>query len=67
VFEVVKFHKRLWIKNVETEQLIYTPPCFINVVNRECLNKLANDLNDGVKYIDAVIDFENSARRKRIF
>lgn len=55
---VEKRNKRLWI--VKGDQLVYTPPDFIrpHLKNRESIVRLAERLNNGDSYIDAVMEFE---------
>lgn len=64
MFRVVKKQKRLYIEDSETMKLVYTPPQFISVKikNRQDLDSLAKDLNEGVPYIKAVVAFETKMR-----
>lgn len=63
-YRVVKRHKRLWIERLETGELIYTPPNFLRLVNRDGLVALAEHLSNGGDYIKAVIAFESATPRK---
>lgn len=61
--EVIKHHKRLYIRCNETGELVYTPPDFLRpyIRNREGLKKLARRLNyEWFKPIGAIMDFEAS-------
>lgn len=58
---VVKRNKRLWVIDRQGA-LVYTPPDFIRLQSREPLNALAADL-EWRPYIEAVMDFERTARR----
>jgi hypothetical protein len=67
VFVLAKAHKRLWVKNTTTGELVYTPPDFINVVSRSNFDGLLADLNSGVRTIEAIMRFERTARRSSGF
>jgi hypothetical protein len=58
-FEVVKQNKRLWVRCVETGELIYTPPSFVKLQSREPLNDLVRSFNSTLsRDLDAIAAFE---------
>lgn len=57
---VVKFNKRLCIEDERSGNIIYTPPDFVSVPGRHAVQFLANLLDEGVSYIDAVMAFEKT-------
>ncbi len=67
MFEIVKKNTRLWVRNVETGELVYSPPDFIQLQERADLYPICRDLNAGVKPIVAIIAFESWAFEKGRF
>lgn len=68
MFTVVKSNKRLWIKNEESGELVYTTPDFIYLIDRNLMHQLAYQFNQRGKYdIEDVIIFETKARRHKKF
>lgn len=63
MFHVVKKNKRLWLYEDDTP--LYTPVDFLIVQSRDQLKEVANKLNNGANYIDTIIEFETSCKRKR--
>jgi hypothetical protein len=63
VYRVVKNHKRLWVENEATGELVYTPPNFLRLTGRDGMRQLAEALNAGEPYIRAVIAFESACPR----
>ena len=63
---VVKHNRRLYLKEMETNSLVYTPPDFIrNRCNRQLLQWLADEINEGSEtYIKCIIKFEAGRRPK---
>lgn len=60
-FEVTKHAKRLWLREVETGSLVYTPPEFIRhrMQSREPMRDLAKAMTDKLRYcISAICVFE---------
>jgi hypothetical protein len=60
-FECVKHNKRLWIKHVESGELVYTPPDFIRsrIQDRDQMRVLARDLSEIGRYdINTITEFE---------
>jgi hypothetical protein len=67
MFELVKQHKRLWIREVETGKCVYTPPDFMRhrLQSRAPMQVLAGKFNDSLRFdIQAIIDFEAAFSRK---
>lgn len=63
MFEVVKSHKRLWIREVETGELVYTPPNHVNLPGRDPLIQLASSMT---KYdINLIAEFEDSYSKRK--
>lgn len=63
-FACVKVNKRLWIKNVTEDRLVYTPPDFIRLVDRSLMIELARRSTvRGELHIDDLIVFEAKAPR----
>lgn len=63
-FACVKVNKRLWIKNVTEDRLVYTPPDFIRLVDRGLMIELARRSTvRGELHIDDLIVFEAKACR----
>jgi hypothetical protein len=59
MYECVKKNKRLWIRNTETDEYVYTPPKFINLQSREAMHELAAHMTLSGRYdINKIIDFE---------
>lgn len=61
MYRVKKIHKRIWVINEEDETAIkYCAPIFLrrSIPDRKSYQDLADKLNDGVDYIDAVMEFE---------
>lgn len=62
-FQAVKKNKRLWIKDGDGN-LVYTPPNFIRLHNRELFNQLVDRLNRfGYLCILDIMWFESRAPR----
>lgn len=59
---VEKRNKRLWIVN--DHGVVYSPPDFIrpHMKDRKALQRVADELNDGMSYIGAIMRFERSVR-----
>ena len=60
-FEVIKANKRLWIRQVETGELVYTPPDFIRhrLQSRLPMEQLAESFNKvGERAISAIAELE---------
>jgi hypothetical protein len=70
-FESVKVHKRLWLREVETGNLVYTPPEWVRsrLQGREPMRELAAAMTERGRYdINLIIEFEtryNPRTRKR--
>lgn len=63
-FTCVKVNRRLWIKNVTLDRLVYTPPDFIRLVDRALLIELVRRSTvRGELHIDDLIVFEAKAPR----
>ena len=63
-YACVKVNKRLWIKNVTKDRLVYTPPDFIRLVDRSLMIELARRSTlRGELHIDDLIVFEGKAPR----
>lgn len=63
VFRVEKRGGRLWITRLG--DVVYTPPDFIRLASRAPMQRLADELNAGVGYIEAVMRLEHDAPRVR--
>ena len=64
LYECVKVNKRLWIKNLETGVLEYTPPDFIRLHGRELMIKLAEVVSESGKLeFEDIMKFETHACR----
>lgn len=61
-FELVKQHKRLWIRDTDSGERVYTPPDFLQIVARDDFNGLLDELNQGRHFVDAITAFERHAR-----
>ena len=60
-YEAVKRHKRLWLMEVETGNLVYTPPSWVKLPNRSPMHALAWGMTDRLKYdIDLIMAFETT-------
>lgn len=62
-YRVVKLHKRLWIEEVETGELVYTPPDFMRhrLQSREPMRALAQTFTAiGCRDIGAIVEFQAS-------
>lgn len=57
-YDVVKISKRLYIQRFEDKLLVYSPPDFIRLPNRQALKDLADEFTHGRRYIDAITTFE---------
>jgi hypothetical protein len=60
-YEVVKRDKRLWLREVETGRLVYTPPNFMRhrLQSREPMIELAKAMTQELRYdIDVITQFE---------
>lgn len=68
---VVKHNKRLWIKEVETDRLIYTPPDFLRhlIKNRTDLEGLCRDGSNDVidNLIEHIMKFESKVQNNVAF
>ena len=61
---ITKAHKRLWVTRYETDERIYSPPDFIQIIGRSDFDRMLGALNRGARLIDAIMAFEASARVK---
>jgi hypothetical protein len=64
-YEMAKVNKRLWIRDTETGDLVYTPPDFIrqHLISRRVMILLVDDLTrPGAVFIDLIMRFERSLR-----
>ncbi len=62
MYQVKKINKRIWVINEDDETAIkYCAPIFLRnkIPDRTIYQGLADDLNKGMDYIDAVMKFEN--------
>lgn len=60
-YRVVKVNKRLWIEEVETDTLVYTPPDFMRhrLQSRQPMHDLAARFNEtGARDIGAIVEFQ---------
>lgn len=62
--KVKKINKRLFLVD-DNDQIIYTPPDFIMVIDRSQLEALGRAITLAEKPIDAIIAFESTARRRK--
>jgi hypothetical protein len=64
-YEIVKRDKRVWLREVETGRLVYTPPNFVRhrLRSREPMIELAKAMTAKLRYdIGAIVDFETRIR-----
>lgn len=59
-YDVVKRNKRLYIQRYEDKLLVYSPPDFIRIPNRQALQDLADEFTQGRPYIEAIMAFETA-------
>ncbi len=61
-FEVKKINKRLFLCTLEDRKPIYTPPDFYrpHIRSRQELIAVANNINGGTPYIEAILEFETT-------
>jgi hypothetical protein len=67
---VVKYNKRLWIKDIDSGRLIYTPPDFLRhlIKNRSDLEELCRDgSNDADNLIEHIMKFESKVQNNVAF
>lgn len=60
-YEAIKLNGRLYVREVETGKLVYSPPDFVRsrLPGREPMRELAEAMTKGLRYdINLVIDFE---------
>jgi GNAT superfamily N-acetyltransferase len=58
-YECVKQNKRLWIRCIETGELVYTPPNFIKLQSRDPMDELASKFTEiGSRDIGAIVVFQ---------
>ena len=60
-YRVVKVAKRLWIEELETGNLVYTPPEWVRarLQSREPMHELARAMTERLRYdINPIIEFE---------
>ena len=63
--DVVKVNKRLFVRRVDTGELVYTPPDFLRhrIHNRQVIQVLADRMTrDWPATIRGIIDFESDLR-----
>jgi hypothetical protein len=68
-YECVKHQKRMWLREAETGELVYTPPDFMRhkLQSRESMRELASRLSEIGRYdINTIIDFESRYSRRVI-
>lgn len=64
---VVKTNKRLHIIDIRSGEVVYTPPDFVRIPNREALRGLATSFNWlGRRSIDEIAQFEWEHSHRRL-